>query len=79
MTIQEQLKLISYDELLAELHRLKNMYAQFAETTDGLIASSSFHIITKDLETLLNKFDNNKKSPCIKQEATNEIYKPTIF
>lgn len=65
MTLEVKIKLMSYDKLIDELHALHDMYSNFANSTDNIMVSSSFHIVTKDLETLLNRYDDNKKSPCI--------------
>ncbi|WP_304154397.1 hypothetical protein [Megamonas hypermegale] len=69
MDITNQIKLMSYDRLIDELHALHEMYLDFSNHTDNIMASSCFHIVAKDLETLLNKYDDNKKSLCNKQEA----------
>lgn len=71
MTLEAQITLLSYsyNRLIGELRALHDMYADFANNTDNIMASSCFHIVTKDLETLLNKYDDNKKSLCNKQEA----------
>lgn len=65
MTLEVKIKLMSYDKLIDELHALHDMYSNFANSTDNIMVSSSFYIVTKDLETLLNRYDDNKKSPCI--------------
>ena len=69
MTLETQIKLMSYDRLIDELHALHDMYFDFASSTDNIMASSCFHIAAKDLETLLSKYGDNKKSPCTRQEA----------
>lgn len=69
MDITNQIKLMSYDRLIDELHALHDMYFDFASSTDNIMASSCFHIAAKDIETLLNRYDDNKKSPCTRQEA----------
>lgn len=69
MDITNQIKPMSYDRLIDELYALHEMYLDFSNHTDSIMASSCFHIAAKDLETLLNKYDDNKKSLCNKQEA----------
>ena len=67
MTLETQITLLSYsyNRLIDELHALHDMYFDFANSTDNIMASSCFHIAAKDIETLLNRYDDNKKSPCI--------------
>lgn len=68
MDINNQIKLMSYDRLIDELHALHDMYFDFANSTDNIMAGSSFHIAAKDLETLLSKYGDNKKSPATMQD-----------
>ena len=58
MDVQARLNMLQFehDSLIRELHSLRNMYMQFSISSDGLIARSSFHIVTKDLDTLLHKY-----------------------
>lgn len=67
MTLEAQITLLSYsyNRLIDELHALHDMYFDFASNADNIMASSCFHIAAKDLETLLSKYGDNKKSPCI--------------
>lgn len=66
-----KIKATSFDRLIDELKSLKNMYLDFSNNTDNIVAISAFHIIAKDLETLIAKYEY-KKSPCIKQKAQNK-------
>lgn len=61
MNINNQIKLMSYDKLVDELHALHDMYFDFASSTDNIMASSCFHIAAKDLETLLNKYETKEE------------------
>ena len=61
MDINNQIKLMSYDRLINELHALHDMYFDFASSTDNIMASSCFHIVAKDLETLLNKYETKEE------------------
>ena len=36
------------------------MYLDFSNNTDNIIAGSSFHIVAKDLETLIAKYEYKK-------------------
>ncbi|SEN21975.1 hypothetical protein SAMN05216340_10925 [Megamonas sp. Calf98-2] len=57
-----KIKATSFDRLINELKSLKDMYLDFSNNTDNIITGSSFHIIVKDLETLIAKYEY-KKSP----------------
>lgn len=57
-----KIKATSFERLIDELKSLKDMYLDFSNNTDNIIAGSSFHIIVKDLETLIAKYEY-KKSP----------------
>ena len=57
-----KIKATSFDRLIDELKSLKDMYLDFSNNTDNIIAGSSFHIVAKDLETLIAKYEY-KKSP----------------
>lgn len=48
---------MSFDRLIKELHSLKDMYIDFSNNTDNIISCSAFHIMAKDLETLLKKYE----------------------
>lgn len=58
MDAQTQIKLMHYDKLIDELRSLKTMYLSFSNKADNIISSSAFHIIAKDLETLLERYGN---------------------
>lgn len=60
MDTKTQIKAVYFDELLTQLHSLHNMYMNFSNSTDNIMASSAFLIIAKDIETLLNKFDDKE-------------------
>ncbi|WP_270517610.1 hypothetical protein [Megamonas funiformis] len=57
-----KIKATSFDRLIDELKSLKDMYLDFSNNTDNIIAGSAFHITAKDLETLIAKYEY-KKSP----------------
>lgn len=57
-----KIKATSFDRLIDELKSLKDMYLDFSNNTDNIIAGASFHIVAKDLETLIAKYEY-KKSP----------------
>lgn len=52
-----KIKAMSFDRLIKELHSLKDMYIDFSNNTDNIISCSAFHIMAKDLETLLKKYE----------------------
>lgn len=58
MDVQARLNMLHFehDSLIRELYSLRNMYMQFSISSDSLIARSSFHIVAKDLDTLLHKY-----------------------
>lgn len=55
--IDIKIKAMMFNRLIKELHSLKDMYIEFSKTNDNIIAGSAFHIVAKDLSTLLNKYD----------------------
>ena len=55
--IDIKIKAMMFNGLIKELHSLKDMYVEFSNTNDNIIAGSAFHIVAKDLSTLLNKYD----------------------
>ena len=57
-----KIKATSFNRLINELKSLKDMYLDFSNNTDNIITGSFFHIIVKDLETLIAKYEY-KKSP----------------
>lgn len=57
-----KIKATSFDRLTDELKSLKDMYLDFSNNTDNIIAGSAFHITAKDLEALIAKYEY-KKSP----------------
>lgn len=63
-----KIKATSFDRLINELKSLKDMYLDFSNNTDNIITGSSFHIIVKDLETLIAKYEY-KKAPCNKTRS----------
>lgn len=60
MDVQTQLKAVCFNELLYELHSLHDMYKNFSDNTENPVSHSNFKMISKDLETLLNKFDDKE-------------------
>ena len=46
-----KIKATSFERLIDELKSLKDMYLDFSNNTDNIIAGSAFHITAKDLET----------------------------
>lgn len=54
---QLKIKAMSFDRLIKELHSLKDMYIDFSNSADNIISCSVFHIMAKDLETLLKKYE----------------------
>ena len=48
---------MSFDRLIKELHSLKDMYIDFSNNNDNIMATSTFHIVAKDLDTLLKKYE----------------------
>ena len=50
--IHLKIKAMSFDRLIKELHSLKDMYIDFSN-----MATSTFHIVAKDLDTLLKKYE----------------------
>lgn len=67
-----KIKATSFDRLIKELKSLKDMYLDFSNNTDNIITGSSFHIIVKDLETLIAKYEY-KKAPCTKTRSTKKL------
>lgn len=57
-----KIKATSFDRLIDKLKGLKDMYLDFSSNADNIVAGSSFHIVAKDLETLIGKYEY-KKSP----------------
>lgn len=57
-----KIKATTFNRLIDELKSLKDMYLDFSNNTDNIITGSSFHIIVKDLESLISKYEY-KKSP----------------
>ena len=51
--IHLKIKAMSFDRLIKELHSLKDMYIDFSNNNSNIIATSTFHIVAKDLDTLL--------------------------
>lgn len=54
---QLKIKAMSFDRLIKELHSLKDMYIDFSNSNDNIMATSTFHIVAKDLDTLLKKYE----------------------
>ena len=52
-----KIKAMSFDRLIKELHSLKDMYIDFSNSNDNIMATSTFHIVAKDLDTLLKKYE----------------------
>lgn len=55
--IHLKIKAMSFDRLIKELHSLKDMYIDFSNNNDNIMATSTFHIVAKDLDTLLKKYE----------------------
>ena len=51
--IHLKIKAMSFDRLIKELHSLKDMYIDFSNNNSNIIATSTFHIVAKDLDTLV--------------------------
>lgn len=60
MDVQTQIKAMYFDSLVKELYSLHNMYMDFSNNNDNIIACSAFALIAKDLQTLLNRYDNKE-------------------
>ena len=58
--IHLKIKAMSFDRLIKELHSLKDMYIDFSNNNSNIIATSTFHIVAKDLDTLLKKYDERR-------------------
>lgn len=60
--IHLKIKAMSFDRLIKELHSLKDMYIDFSNnnSNSNIIATSTFHIVAKDLDTLLKKYDERR-------------------
>lgn len=58
MDIKTRFTLMKYNKLIDELYSLKDMYMTFSNEANNIISSSAFHIMAKDLETLLERYGN---------------------
>ena len=55
--IHLKIKAMSFDRLIKELHSLKDMYIDFSNSNDNIMATSTFYIVAKDLDILVKKYE----------------------
>ena len=63
MTLETQIKLMSYDRLIDELHALHDMYFDFASNADNIMASSCFPMAVRTASGYPTNTATIKKAP----------------
>lgn len=57
MNVQDSLKIFAYDDIIAELYSLREVYSEFAEDEQNKSMRNLLYIIISDLSTLINKYE----------------------
>lgn len=58
MNTEIRIKAMYFDELIAEVQRVRDMYVCFSKEMNNAISRSDFQMIAKDLNTIINKYSD---------------------